>query len=118
MYYEHAIQNCTRLAIEFLKTIVPSSANDMTALQQDIEATILNGPVAKPTEAEIDRLEALQGNLRALYVYICQRIKPETQTLIESSIVRTALEEIEEWRDTVGCAIVYLKTELELALAN
>ena len=113
MFYEHAIQNCTRLAIEVLTTIVPTS--DMTTLQADIENTIFNGNLARKTKDEIDRLGILQGNLRALYVYIEENIKPETQTLVESSIVRTILQELEEWRDTIGESIVFLREELALA---
>ena len=113
MFYENAIQNCTRLAIEVLQTIVPTS--DMTPFQADIEATILNGSLVKKTKDEIDRLHILQANLRRLYVYIEETIKPETQTLVESSIVHTILEELVDWRDTVGQSIVFLKEELALA---
>ena len=34
---------------------------------------------------------------------------------MESSIVRTILEELVDWRDTVGQSIVFLKEELALA---
>lgn len=117
MYYEHAIQNCTRLAIEILKTIVPTSTADMTALQNNIETIVLEAPIAKTTEAELLRLRTLQAGLRALYVYISERIRPETQTLTENSIVQTTLTEIDDWRDAVSNAITFLKTELELAQA-
>lgn len=103
MYYEHAIATTTHLAVEILKTIVPSSADHLDQVQTAISTAVLERDIAKNRADELDRIERLHDSMTELALCI-DDANSETQTLIESSIVSKIFTEIETWRQKVGQA--------------
>ena len=103
MYYEHAIATTTHLAVEILKTIVPSSAERLDSIQTAISTAVLERDLVKSRTAELERIERLHDSMTDL-AYCIDQASEETQTLVENSIVRTIFAELETWRGKVAQA--------------